>query len=68
MAQTKELTKGLVDETAATPAQEQKPQAYCDRQGPGYDNDVSLKSWLRNGDATTKPGFDHTGKGTKEKV
>jgi hypothetical protein len=26
--------------------------------GPGYDSDVSIKSWLRNGDATSKPSFD----------
>jgi len=25
-----------------------------------YWNDVSLNSWLRNGDATSKPSFDHS--------
>jgi hypothetical protein len=29
-----------------------------DAHGPGYDNDVSKRSWLQNGDATTKPSFD----------
>jgi len=37
---------------------EQKPQQPADQHGPGYDNDVSTKSWLRNGDATSKPAFD----------
>jgi len=37
---------------------EQKPQQPADQHGPGYDNDVSTKSWLRNGDATSKPQFD----------
>lgn len=50
--------EGLIYETGGTAQQEQKPQAYCDRQGPKYDNDVSLKSWLRNGNAETKPSFD----------
>lgn len=63
-----QLTKGLVDETGGTDAQEHRPQGYCDRQGPGYDNDVPLSGWLRNGDATGKPGFDKTGRGSKEKV
>jgi hypothetical protein len=29
-----------------------------DRHGPKYDNEVDIKSWLRNGNAATKPGFD----------
>jgi hypothetical protein len=24
----------------------------------GYDNDVSKRSWLQNGDATSRPGFE----------
>jgi hypothetical protein len=36
--------------------------AHDNRSRPGggslYDNDVSKKSWLQNGDVTTKPGFD----------
>lgn len=35
-----------------------EPQAPEDRQGPHYDNDTPLSSWLRNGNATTKPAFD----------
>jgi hypothetical protein len=37
---------------------EQPPQCPEDKHGPGYDDDVSLSSWLRNGNATTKPSFD----------
>jgi hypothetical protein len=32
-----------------------------DNAGGKYDNDVSIKSWLRNGDATSKPSFDFGG-------
>lgn len=60
--------EGLIYEKGGTPEQEHRPQSYCDRQGPGYDNDVKLSSWLRNGDATTKPSFDKTGKATRSKV
>ena len=32
---------------------------HDDRSSPrGYDNDVSKRSWLQNGDATTRPNFD----------
>lgn len=34
------------------------PQAPEDKQYPGYANDVSISSWLRNGNATTMPHFD----------
>jgi hypothetical protein len=33
----------------------QHPANWKDK---AYDNDVPLDSWLRNGDATSKPGFD----------
>ncbi len=36
---------------------EQKPQFRSDQHEIDYDNDVPLKSWLRE-DATTKPGYD----------
>jgi hypothetical protein len=36
----------------------QANQAPEDRHGPGYDNRVNINSWLRNGDATSKPSFD----------
>jgi len=60
--------EGLIYETGGTAEQEHRPQAYCDRQGPGYDNDVSLAGWLRNGKAEGKPGYDPTGKATRSKV
>ncbi len=41
----------------------QKPQCPEDKQAPGYENDVPITSWLRNGDACTKPSFDHQKKG-----
>jgi hypothetical protein len=59
--------EGLVSEPTPSMADEHRPQAYCDRQGPGYDNDVPAKSWLRS-DGEKKPGFDHTGKATRSKV
>lgn len=62
------LPDGLAYQPVPTLEEAYNPQAPMDRTGPGYSNDVSLKSWLRNGDATTKPGFDHTGKGNREKV
>lgn len=36
----------------------QAPQAVNDKHGAKYDNDVSISSWLRSGDATSKPGYD----------
>jgi hypothetical protein len=36
----------------------QRNQFRENEHGPGYDNDVSKRSWLQNGDATTKPSFD----------
>ena len=44
--------------------QECDPQDPCDQRGPGYDNEVPVKSWLRGGgeDATTMPNFDHSPK------
>ena len=36
----------------------QMPEDAHDNRGGRYDNDVSADSWLRNGDATTKPSFD----------
>ncbi len=40
------------------PLRDNEPQDIEDRHDEGYDNDVKLSSWLRNGDATTKPSFD----------
>jgi hypothetical protein len=31
-----------------------------DAHGPRYDGIVSERSWLRNGDGTSKPNFDHS--------
>lgn len=52
-------TKGLLDQPTY------KDDSFClenqapeDRVGPKYSNIVPITSWLRNGDATTKPGFD----------
>jgi len=48
---------------AASWAPEQhKPQFHEDRPASGYSNDTP-NNWLRgaNEDATTKPGFDHSG-------
>lgn len=42
------------------PENDQAPQDPVDKHGPKYDQDVSISSWLRNGDATTKPSFDST--------
>jgi hypothetical protein len=39
-------------------ADEQAPQSYCDKHAASYDNTVPLDSWLRNGDACSKPSFD----------
>ena len=44
------------------------PEFKVDQQGDKYTNDVPLSSWLRNGNACSKPSFDHTGKATKDKV
>lgn len=43
-----------------------QPQFPEDKHGPGYDGDTP-ESWVtgKNEDATTKPGFDHTGKNPK---
>ena len=41
----------------------QRPQFREDKRGRGYSNDTP-KSWVhgKNGDATTRPGFDHSPK------
>lgn len=39
-----------------------QPQFEIDSHGPGYDNDVANKSWLRS-NAEAKPGFDHKRRG-----
>lgn len=47
---------------------EQAPQTPDSKHGPKYDNDVSGATWLRGGgpgQATGKPGFDHTDKGRR---
>jgi hypothetical protein len=50
---------------AKIPVKEQlKPQDPMDKYGPKYDGVIS-KSWLRNGDGTTKPGFDGSRKRSK---
>ena len=36
----------------------QKPQDPIDHHGEKYGNDVPVSSWLRDGNATTKPSFD----------
>lgn len=56
----KEAIIGLIDQPQVdeTGRQMQAPQSKNDKQDTKYDNDVSISSWLRNGDATTKPGFD----------
>ena len=66
MAEDKE---GLIYEPTPTLKQEQKPQAYCDRQGPGYDNDVPINGWLRakGESAEGKPGFDKLRQGRASK-
>ena len=38
---------------------ESQPQTPSNQREPGYHNDVSLSSWLRNGDACSKPSFDY---------
>jgi hypothetical protein len=37
----------------------QKPQFAEDQHGPGYANDTP-RSWVHGGDATSRPGFDHS--------
>jgi hypothetical protein len=39
----------------------QRPQSREDQHGPGYNNDVSKRSWLQNGDGTTKSKYDFGG-------
>jgi hypothetical protein len=43
------------------------PENPVDRQGPGYDNEVPVSSWLLggHGDVTRMPGFDHSRPPTK---
>ena len=63
----KPINVGLIDQPMLdeTGPIMQAPQSVNDRHGEKYDNDVSIKSWLRNGDATTKPGFDKHRSGGK---
>lgn len=65
MAEDKE---GLIYEPTPTLKQEQKPQAYCDRQGPGYDNDHKM-DWIRGvgESAEGKPSFDKLRQGRASK-
>lgn len=51
--------EGLIEQAPCEGPECQKPQAAEDRPAPGYDNDVPLSSWLRNGDACSKPSFDY---------
>jgi hypothetical protein len=45
----------------------QKPQDPINQHGPGYSNNTP-RSWLHgNGDATTRPGFDHSPKRGSER-
>jgi hypothetical protein len=50
------------DNAAGWAPDRHEPQAPEDRPAKGYANDTP-KGWLRgsNEDATTKPGFDHSG-------
>lgn len=51
---------GLIDQPVLDECgkEMQAPQSVNDRHGSKYNNDVSIDSWLRNGNATTKPSFD----------
>jgi hypothetical protein len=63
----KPINIGLIDQPQLdeTGRVMQAPQSVNDRHGDNYDNDVSISSWLRNGNATTKPGFDKHRSGGK---
>jgi hypothetical protein len=48
---------------ADPPASVQRNQAPEYKHDRGYDNDVEISSWLSNGDATSRPGFDKSNAG-----
>lgn len=56
---------GSPKQDASRPADATKPQDPTNKHGKGYSNDVSNSGWMRGGDATKRPGFDHGSRGKK---